>query len=257
MSKRIALPGVLMAVFLLVSVLFSAKAFAAAPGAGGDEEFIGLSRSVTGTYVLLDNPGEEAAYVDIYLQQLQQAYPVIYNGYADWKLLMEAIGGVDALTPDDYSYIEGIEVKHDGNLVIANAAIRGRERTASIEFRFDASTQDVLSITMNPVYTFGEQMGMAGMNTLVGMGVVFIVLILISLIIGSFGIFHKLREAKELPEEPTLAEKSMKSIVSQIAEREEGDLELIAVLTAAIAAYEGNASPGDFVVRSVRKVKRA
>ena len=42
----------------------------------------------------------------------------------------------------------------------------------------------------------GERFGNAGLNTLMGMGIVFIVLILISLIISAFSIIHKLEEKK-------------------------------------------------------------
>ena len=42
-----------------------------------------------------------------------------------------------------------------------------------------------------------EKMGNAGLNTLMGMGVVFLVLVLISLIISAFGIIHKLEEKKD------------------------------------------------------------
>ena len=46
----------------------------------------------------------------------------------------------------------------------------------------------------------GERFGNAGLNTLMGMGIVFIVLILISLIISAFGIIHKLEELLDIAE---------------------------------------------------------
>ena len=48
----------------------------------------------------------------------------------------------------------------------------------------------------------------------------------------------------------------MDNTISQIAEQEElvGDTELVAVIAAAIAAYEGSGSVEGYRVRSIRKV---
>ena len=97
-------------------------------------------------------------------------------------------------------------------------------------------------------------MSKAGLNTLLGMGTVFVVLILISLIISLFGYIPKLLDSnKKAPEK---AETEVKdNVVAQIVENEElnDDLELVAVISAAIAAYEGSGSTDGFVVRSIRK----
>lgn len=97
----------------------------------------------------------------------------------------------------------------------------------------------------------GSNMGTAGLNTLLGMGTVFIMLILICFIISSFkfiGTAGK-KETKKV-EAPVVA-------VSQ-SEPEElsDDTELVAVIMAAISAYEGNASTDGFVVRSIRRANR-
>ena len=103
----------------------------------------------------------------------------------------------------------------------------------------------------------------AGMNTLVGMGVVFVILILISLVISAFSLINKAqdkaakRKAEQLhtnaPPAPELPEEE----IPEEEELEPGDdLELVAVIAAAIAASE-NTDPSGIVVRSIRKVSSA
>lgn len=102
----------------------------------------------------------------------------------------------------------------------------------------------------------------AGMNTLVGMGVVFVILILISLVISAFRLINtaqdkaaKRKEAKltkKTPEEPEIEEPA----AIEEEQDETDDLELVAVIAAAIAASE-NTDPSGIIVRSIRKVSSA
>ena len=112
--------------------------------------------------------------------------------------------------------------------------------------------------------TFGEKMARAGMNTLLGMGTVFIVLIFISVIISCFNYIPKLqawlgsrgKSQGETEAEVIIAEKQVTEEVSpedHCGEKSDIDnKELVAVIAAAIAALEG-VSTEDFVVRSIRK----
>ena len=103
----------------------------------------------------------------------------------------------------------------------------------------------------------------AGMNTLVGMGVVFVILILISLVISAFRLINtaqdkaaKRKEAKltkKTPEEPEIEEPAA---IEEEEQDETDDLELVAVIAAAIAASE-NTDPSGIIVRSIRKVSSA
>lgn len=107
----------------------------------------------------------------------------------------------------------------------------------------------------------GEAMGRAGLNTLIGMGTVFIVLILISLIIEGFAVIPKLQKAFAGKKEDRNSRDegqavSQEPAAAQVQEPEEtDDLELVAVIAAAIAASEGAASTDGFVVRSI--IRRA
>ena len=104
--------------------------------------------------------------------------------------------------------------------------------------------------------SFGEMMANAGMNTLLGMGTVFVVLIFISFLISLFKYLPGNKPKKE--EAKTSVDKAVDQIsANEAAQAEEDDTELIAVISAAIAAYEGSAagSNGGYVVRSIRRVR--
>lgn len=100
----------------------------------------------------------------------------------------------------------------------------------------------------------GEAMSKASLNTLIGMGTVFIVLVLISLIISCFNVIPKIQGAfaKNKTEGQAVKEEAVSAVqAEEQAVDETDDLELVAVIAAAIAAYEGAASTDGFVVRSV------
>ena len=92
----------------------------------------------------------------------------------------------------------------------------------------------------------------AALNTLLGMGTVFIVLILISFIISLFK-FLPNGENKKVEEKKTSVDKAVEQISAN--EEENDDTELIAVISAAIAAFEGSGSSDGYVVRSIRRVR--
>ncbi len=112
------------------------------------------------------------------------------------------------------------------------------------------------------LYTVMESsMKEAGVNTLVGMGTVFIILIFISLIISCFTFISKIQnklENTDKVDESTSSsiDNTLAQIVSNEEEELEDELELVAVITAAVMAYMGSAAPADgLVVRSIRKVR--
>jgi sodium pump decarboxylase gamma subunit len=96
----------------------------------------------------------------------------------------------------------------------------------------------------------------AGLNTLMGMGTVFAVLILIAVLISCFNFIPKIQAvfSKKEKKAEAAADNAVAQIVENEAVQEEDDLELVAVIAAAIAAYEGSASTDGFTVRSIRKV---
>ena len=107
-----------------------------------------------------------------------------------------------------------------------------------------------LSMSVDVKYPMSVTLQRAGLNTLMGLGTVFIMLIFLSFIIYLFKfvpvIFGGNKEEKKETPAPVAA--------APVVE-ETDDTELIAVISAAIAASEGTSTDG-FVVRSIRKVNR-
>lgn len=126
-----------------------------------------------------------------------------------------------------------------------------------------------------PYYTTGEKLAKAGMNTLMGMGTVFLVLIFISLIIGSFKNINKLEASMAAKKQANVpAPAPVSAPAAAVSEPEPADTlasaepvwdiplpgeenlaadtELVAVITAAIAAAASVPAEG-LVVRSIRR----
>ena len=112
------------------------------------------------------------------------------------------------------------------------------------------------SMSVDVQYGMGKTLQRAGLNTLMGIGTVFVMLILLSLLISLFRFIPNAAEAKAAK----AAKEAEAAAIAQTApaQAEENladDGELVAVIAAAIAAAEGTTTDG-FVVRSIRKVKR-
>lgn len=147
--------------------------------------------------------------------------------------------------------------KIDDDSIIVEVTVVGEKKDAVAEVIFSNDMFMVIeSAALNPTSTMGELMGKAALNTLIGMGTVFVVLILISLIISCFGLIPKLQA--KLSKKKEAPKVGVENAVAQIVGQEEvtdetDDLELVAVIAAAIAASEGAASTDGFVVRSIRR----
>ena len=111
-------------------------------------------------------------------------------------------------------------------------------------------------------YPMKKLVAEAGLNTLLGMGTVFVVLVFLSFVIGNIhwipDLVEKTKKKKEPAPAPVAAAPAAAAVPEAAAEAEEelaGDEELVAVIAAAIAASEDVPADG-FVVRSIRKARR-
>ena len=122
---------------------------------------------------------------------------------------------------------------------------------------------EVEKVVVTEKKSLGEALTDAALNTVMGLFTVFAVLILIAFIISLFkyvSVFEKMSENRKAKKEAKRKAKDNEAIdntIAQIVEREENtnltdDLELVAVIAAAIAEYEGT-STDSFVVRSINK----
>ena len=128
------------------------------------------------------------------------------------------------------------------------------ERDATITFSYDDDLY-LECVTIDAKYSIGEIMKKAGLNTVLGMGTVFVVLIFISLLISLFKYIPAIQEKFQKKQvSDTKTEAAPAPAVPVVSETEDvtDDLELVAVIAAAIAAAEGTSTDG-FVVRSIRR----
>jgi sodium pump decarboxylase gamma subunit len=174
--------------------------------------------------------------------------PVLYSGFQGWESALKDIGTYEGVSGGSVSFMD--------DEVAININVLGSSHDADVEIVLDDALATYIGITTNVHYSTGEIMAKAGMNTLIGMGTVFAVLILISLIISCFTFISKFEKQKK-QEAPAPAVAA--PVVEQTAANEElsDDTELVAVIAAAIAAYEGAASTDGFVVRSIRKSNKS
>ncbi len=178
--------------------------------------------------------------------QIAKADAVSASAFSSWDSAQEDIGEFVEILE------ENAQINDDGFIV--NLKIKGTVHDANIKIIFDDEML-LTSMSTNVVYSFGELMAKAAMNTLLGMGTVFVVLILISLIISCFTFIPKIQASftkkPQQPQQPVAAPAPV--AVAAVEEEEADDLELVAVIAAAIAASQGAASTDGFVVRSIRK----
>ena len=162
-----------------------------------------------------------------------------------WIAAQEEMGG----------YVGVLETSADisAEEAVISIIVDGTSHDATVEIVVDKDL-NLTSVTTTVIKTLGEMMINAALNTLIGMGTVFVVLILISLLISLFGLIPKIQAAMSKKKE-NVQEKAVDNAVAQIIENEEqsDDLELVAVIAAAIAASEGAASTDGYVVRSIRR----
>ena len=167
----------------------------------------------------------------------------------------------------DYVNVLNWDFNANAEEIVVNVKVAYTLRNCDMTLGFDRKGAITYS-TVNPEFSKEEVMRKAGLNTVIGMGTVFIVLAFMSFLISLFkysyilvnvhnaianwfkAIFGKKNENKT-----EVANAGVDKAIAQIEANEEelaDDLELVAVIAAAIAASTGS-STDDFVVRSIRK----
>lgn len=193
----------------------------------------------------------------------EENYQMLVDGYAIKTGIVSFHSAAEEM--GQILSIESAEATIDDSQIIVLVKVNGEVKDAEAEVIL---TNDMFmkieSIALNPVSSVGELMTKAALNTLIGMGTVFVVLIMICGIISAFGIIPKIQDKfknngkkeEKAPAAPVPAPAAAPVAAPAAAQTNvTNDAELIAVIAAAIAAYEGTTTDG-FVVRSVRKVNR-
>ena len=199
---------------------------------------------------------EEVAYI------FEQELNITADGYAVLGAVTSFNNAADAI--GTITAIGTATAEIDDDTIIVTVPVTGTMKNGNVEVIYSNDRFFVLqSAALNEEATLGDALVKAALNTLLGICTVFIVLILISFIISLFKYIPKIQGWFEnrKKKEDTKTE-SIDNTIAQIVEMEQveedatDDLELVAVIAAAIAASEGATSTDGFVVRSIRKVNR-
>ncbi len=186
-------------------------------------------------------------------QLIQSGIPITAGSFVgaldSWEAAVDECGEYES--HGDYVH----EITNDGYLLSAEAKFK--DRKATISFIFDEQSY-METMTVDAKYSVAEILAKAGMNTLLGMGTVFVVLIFISFLISRFKIIPTLFGPKKKEELVSAAASTAAAAPEVTVTPETDDTELIAVIAAAIAAAReeagmDEASAGGFFVRSIRR----
>lgn len=180
--------------------------------------------------------------------------PPAYSAAAveSWLAVKDNLGAYEAAKEHDIS-------ADDSTITIESACdFANGEGTVTIILDRDTLTPDSISFAEANA-SLGKTMQEAALNTVMGLGIVFLVLLFLSFLISQFKHIAKLEEKmtkKNAPEAPKAAPAPAAPVAAPApVEETVDDGELIAVIAAAIAAAEGTTTDG-FVVRSIKKSNR-
>lgn len=225
-----------------------------------EQAAVGISEYMVKTIFAPMTAEDAASHTNAGAERVALSYETNYSLYVDGNGMIGAVTSWASAKEDlgDLVSIDNTKIaSYDGKEIITNVKITGTKRTAVVELIFkDNPYLTLKSGATNVDYTLGEKMEKAALNTLLGMGTVFVVLILISLIISCMSLIPKWQAASEAKKKKPSTVEAVDNTVAQIIKKEElsDDLELVAVITAAIAAGTGTSADG-FVVRSIKRAK--
>ena len=182
---------------------------------------------------------------------------------ANWDASKEELGNpVEILSQD-------VTVSEDGKVytVVSDVKYDGIADNTKVTDTVDLNVRtNEYTISFDIDYPIGKLFGEAALNTLMGIGIVFVVLLFLSWLISNIHWIPDLVEKRsKKAEAASPSQTGSETAVSRMnAAALEGEIvndgELIAVFASAIAAYEGTTvekvMADGFVVRSIRKSNR-
>lgn len=213
-------------------------------------------------------------YVKYYTQSYAQSYGSVSKAELEY-MIDNSVGAAKKLAEGIYTYAQNdalgallsigdVGVTRNGDVYKAEVTLTYEKgnMTMNLDMQYlldDLRVTDAnISFKSQDSKSFGDVMKQAGINTLIGISIVFVMLALMSILIAQFKHINKLTQRAGKNKDTAAAEHvGIDNAVSQIVENESSevdDLELIAVITAAIAASEDAPSDG-FTVRSIRRVR--
>ncbi len=195
---------------------------------------------------LAEATGDEST-ASIYEAQLEAR-----EDMGDLKKVNMDEGSVVLLADGSYTVVIPVDFTEGTKKYVMNINMA----TQQIQAEFTDMSAGVVEDT-----SMGTLLKTATVYTIIGIGTVFLVLIFISLLISCFKYIHAWEEGKKKAAAPASAPKAAPAPAVKPAAAPavtgpdlSDDAELVAVMTAAIAAYEGSAVSNGLVVRSIRRV---
>ncbi|MDO4648224.1 MAG: OadG family transporter subunit [Eubacteriales bacterium] len=152
---------------------------------------------------------------------------------------------------------DAIQITQEEGSFVGTYPVDFEKADAEFVYTFDQNLTPV-SARVDVNIPLSTTLKNAGLNTLMGVGIVFCVLLFLSFLISLFKYIPDPEKKKMEEAKKAAAEKKAAAAAAPVVEEEEyaNDEELVAVIMAAIAASEGTSTDG-FVVRSIRKARRA
>ena len=176
---------------------------------------------------------------------------VMQTAFSSWENVKGDLGALVSYEPAE------VTLGDDGYIARLDAVYE--QRNMEMSLLVNKKFTEIQGVSFAPEYTTAENMTKAAMNTLMGMGVVFAVLIFIAWVIDLFkyiSVFENKMKAKNAPAPAPAPAAAPAPVAAPVVEEEEyvDDTELISVIAAAIAASEGKTSANGLVVRSIKRV---
>ncbi|MDO5799640.1 MAG: OadG family transporter subunit [Eubacteriales bacterium] len=148
-----------------------------------------------------------------------------------------------------------VEIEYSDDEYTATLPVKFDKEDAEFVYVFDKNVIPT-SLAVDIQYSFGTTMKNAALNTVMGLGTVFVILIFLIFLISLFKYVPGSGAQQVKKKEETTPAPAPAPVPVAVPVQEETDnSELIAVIAAAIAASEGTTTDG-FVVRSIRKINR-
>ena len=212
-----------------------------------------------------DPSAQVKTYMEQYLSQLstmsdEQLQSMVDNGDTTsaklaytWMGVKEDLGNLVELgTPEVTMGTTSIEA-------VAEAKYDGVGDNTTVEVTFDMNQDGTFTMDWNVDYPLSVLMQQAALNTLMGVGIVFLALLFLSFLISKLHYIPDMIESRAKKNAaPAPAPVAAPAPAAAPVEEEEelvDDCELVAVIAAAIAAAENTSTDG-FVVRSIRKANK-
>ena len=236
--------SVLTAVVCAASITFSGASLVLADGEIDDQTKTTIETTAEGlTETIIPLTDEQ---IEAYMESGDD---FTENAMTAWNGAKEELG--------DMKETGSVEIEYSNDEYTATVPVTFEKENAEFIYVFDKNLTPT-SLSVDVKYSFATTMKNAALNTVMGLGTVFVILIMLIFLISLFQFIPgsgaqeakaKKKAAEDAAAAPTPA------TVARSPVQEADNSELIAVIAAAIAASEGTSTDG-FVVRSIRKINR-